>query len=83
VTITQQDDVQAVVGRGLTAGERVVTTGFARLTEGTAVAVSSAEEAGQLPPDGAPRPDGRRGKGGGSGGGGGKRNPGGPPAKSP
>jgi multidrug efflux system membrane fusion protein len=77
VTITQQDDVQAVVGRGLTAGERVVTTGFARLTEGTEVVVSSAEDAGQLPPDGAPRPDGTRGKRG--GGDKGKR----PPAKTP
>ena len=32
--LTQQDDVQAVVATGLQAGERVVTTGFARLTEG-------------------------------------------------
>jgi multidrug efflux system membrane fusion protein len=81
VTITQQDDVQAVVGRGLTAGEHVVTTGFARLTEGTVVTVSSAEGAGQLPPDGAPRPDGTRGKRGGADKG--KRNPGGPPANTP
>jgi multidrug efflux system membrane fusion protein len=61
VTITQQDDVQAVIADGLQAGERVVTTGFARLTEGTKVTVSSAQEAGQI---GAapPRPDGTRGK---------------------
>src|SRR5262249_54924766 len=37
VTLTQQNDVQAVVATGLQAGERVVTTGFARLTEGTQV----------------------------------------------
>ena len=34
VSLTQLDDVQAVVATGLQAGERVVTTGFARLTEG-------------------------------------------------
>jgi multidrug efflux system membrane fusion protein len=61
VTLTQQNDVQAVVATGLQAGERVVTTGFARLTEGTSVAVSSAAEAGQVTPGG-PRPDGTRGK---------------------
>jgi multidrug efflux system membrane fusion protein len=81
VTLTQQDDQQTVVARGLSAGERVVTTGFARLTEGSQVIVSSAEDAGQVTPDAAPRPDGARGKRGGEKG---KRNPsGGPPAKSP
>jgi multidrug efflux system membrane fusion protein len=48
VTITQQDDLQAVIASGLTAGEKVVTTGFARLTEGSPVEVSSAEAAGQV-----------------------------------
>jgi multidrug efflux system membrane fusion protein len=43
VTIGHQDEVQAVVTRGVEAPERVVTTGFARLTEGTRVAVSSSE----------------------------------------
>jgi membrane fusion protein, multidrug efflux system len=64
VTITQQNDVQTVIADGLQAGERVVTTGFARLTEGTKVTVSSAEEAGQI---GAapPRPEGTRGERGG------------------
>jgi multidrug efflux system membrane fusion protein len=82
VTITQQDDVRAVVGSGLQAGERVVTTGFARLTEGTQVTVSSAEDAGQVAPGGQPRPDGTRGKRGGNRG---KTDPsaGGPPAKNP
>ena len=61
VTLTQQNDVQAVVATGLQAGERVVTTGFARLTEGTQVAVSSAEDAGQVTtPAARPRPDGTR-----------------------
>ena len=62
VTLMQQNDVQAVVATGLQAGERVVTTGFARLTEGTQVAVSSAEDAGQVTtPVTRPRPDGTRG----------------------
>ncbi|HEX4828805.1 MAG TPA: efflux RND transporter periplasmic adaptor subunit [Xanthobacteraceae bacterium] len=62
VTLTQQNDVQAVVATGLEAGERVVTTGFARLTEGTQVTVSSAEDAGQVTtPVARPRPDGTRG----------------------
>ena len=61
VTLTQQDDVQSVVGTGLQGGERVVTTGFARLTEGTQVKLSSAEDAGQVSPAARPRPDGTRG----------------------
>ena len=80
VSLTQQDDVQTVIASGLQAGERVVTTGFARLTEGTKVAVSSAEDAGQVTP-GVPGPGATRGKGGEKG----KRNAtmGGPPAKNP
>ena len=62
VTLTQQDDARAVVATGLQAGEQVVTTGFARLTEGTQVAVSDAENAGQIAPAGQSRPDGARGK---------------------
>jgi multidrug efflux system membrane fusion protein len=61
VTLTQQDDVQAVIATGLKTDERVVTTGFARLTDGTQVTASSAEEAGQVSPDGQ-RKDGTRGK---------------------
>ena len=64
ITLAQQDDVRAVVATGLQVGERVVTTGFARLTEGTQVVVSSAEDAGQVTPD-RPRPDGTREKRGG------------------
>jgi multidrug efflux system membrane fusion protein len=61
VTLSQQDDVQSVVNSGLQAGERVVTTGFARLTEGTAVTVSSAEDTGQATPADRPHPEGARG----------------------
>jgi len=61
VTLTQQDDVRAVVATGLQADEQVVTTGFARLTEGAQVTVSNAEDAGQLAPAARTRPDGTRG----------------------
>jgi multidrug efflux system membrane fusion protein len=60
VTLAQQDDVQSVVADGLQPGERVVTTGFARLTEGIAVAVS-ATDAGQATPADRPRPDATQG----------------------
>jgi multidrug efflux system membrane fusion protein len=45
VTVSQQDETQAVIAKGLEADERVVTTGFARLTAGAAVAVTNAESA--------------------------------------
>ncbi len=45
VTVSQQDEVQAVIAKGLESDERVVTTGFARLTAGTEVAVTNAEAA--------------------------------------
>jgi multidrug efflux system membrane fusion protein len=45
VTVAQQDEVQTVIARGLQSAERVVTTGFARLTAGTKVAVTEAEAA--------------------------------------
>ncbi|WP_374445702.1 efflux RND transporter periplasmic adaptor subunit, partial [Stella sp.] len=37
VTVVQQDETQAVIGEGLAAGERVVTSGFTRLTAGSKV----------------------------------------------
>src|SRR3954452_15036342 len=45
VTVSQQDETQAVIAKGLEADERVVTTGFARLTAGAAVAVTNAKSA--------------------------------------
>jgi multidrug efflux system membrane fusion protein len=56
VTIGHQDEVQAVVTQGVEAPERVVTTGFARLTEGTRVAASSGEPGATpaAPPQGPP-----------------------------
>jgi membrane fusion protein, multidrug efflux system len=76
VTLAQQDDVRAVIATGLQVGERAVTTGFSRLTEGTLVSAGSAEDAGQVGPR-PPGPPGKRGEKG-------KRPPGtgGPPGKS-
>jgi multidrug efflux system membrane fusion protein len=51
VTVRQQDDQQAAIASGLMAQERVATTGFARLAEGTRVEVAAAPEAGQTPGD--------------------------------
>jgi multidrug efflux system membrane fusion protein len=50
IAVTQQDDRQAVIASGLTNGEKVVTTGFARLAENTPVTVTNAEDAGQIRP---------------------------------
>ena len=52
VTVSQQDETQAVISAGLETSERVVTTGFARLAAGTKVAVTNAEDipaAGSVP----------------------------------
>lgn len=43
VTVSQQDDLQAVIASGLQAGERVVTSGFAQLTDGKEVVISREE----------------------------------------
>jgi len=54
ITVEKQDEAQTVVSKGLEAAERVVTTGFVRLTDGTRVAIGSgeapaAQPAGQRP----------------------------------
>jgi multidrug efflux system membrane fusion protein len=81
VTVSQQDDTGAVVSSGLKAEERVVTTGFTRLSNGTRVRVQAGE--GQPQPDAAPgetprggeaaAPEGKRKREGGEGEGEGKR----------
>ena len=76
VTVTQQDDTQAVIADGLKADERVVTTGFTRLANGSRVAVVPGGTQTQPPPaaqpekqkrwegkrkrDGVERPDGEK-----------------------
>jgi multidrug efflux system membrane fusion protein len=49
VTVSRQDDVRAVIADGVKAGERLVTSGFARLADKALVEVTSTEEVG-LPP---------------------------------
>jgi multidrug efflux system membrane fusion protein len=45
VTISQQDEKQTVIASGLQTGDRVVTTGFTRLTDGSKIAISSRDGA--------------------------------------
>jgi multidrug efflux system membrane fusion protein len=62
VSVSQQDETQAVIDNGLNVGERVVTTGFARLTNGADVTVTNAEQvpAPSVEPD-QPQSERRRG----------------------
>ena len=43
ITVTQQNETQAVVASGLAPSDRVVTTGFNQLAEGRRITVASAE----------------------------------------
>ncbi len=47
VEVTQQDEERAVIGSGLQAQERVITTSFARLSDGAKVQLPDAGEAGR------------------------------------
>ena len=60
ITVQKQDETQTVVSKGVEPPERVVTTGFARLTDGGKVSVSSV--------DGTPAVPGARTRGGSKGG---------------
>ncbi len=64
VTVTQQNEHEAVIASGLTTSDRVVTTGFANLADGSKVVVG--KDDGAPTADLAPRkrsrnPDGKRG----------------------
>ena len=59
ITVQKQDETQTVVSKGLEPPERVVTTGFVRLTEGSKVAIGST--------DAQPQPAGQRPQGQGGG----------------
>jgi multidrug efflux system membrane fusion protein len=63
VTVSQQDDLRAVIAEGLTGGERVVTSGFARIAEGSDVEVTSTEEIGKPPEVPKVEPQSRRKRG--------------------
>jgi multidrug efflux system membrane fusion protein len=43
VSVTQQDEARAVIGSGLSADERVVTTGFSQLANGSQIIVSTTD----------------------------------------
>jgi multidrug efflux system membrane fusion protein len=45
VSVTQQSDVEAVIGSGLSTDERVVTTGFANLADGARVIIGRDDSA--------------------------------------
>ena len=49
VTVTQQDDSQAVIATGVLPSDSVVVSGFTRLVEGRKVAVASADSAAGVP----------------------------------
>jgi len=59
VTVSQQDDTQAVIASGVQAGDPIVTTGFAQLTDGTSVDVTSGDNSqpSQTPPQRGRRPN--------------------------
>lgn len=57
IVVQRQDETRTVVKSGLTPPEQVVTTGFARLTDGAKVAVSSGDG---TPAPGAAAPRGQR-----------------------
>jgi multidrug efflux system membrane fusion protein len=59
ITVTQQDEKNAVIAKGLGASDRVVTTGFANLADGAKVSVGSGDQT--ITPDLAPRKRERRG----------------------
>jgi membrane fusion protein, multidrug efflux system len=44
VTVAQQDDVQAVIASGVEDGERVITTGFTQLNDGTKITIGVEED---------------------------------------
>jgi multidrug efflux system membrane fusion protein len=63
VTLTLQNETQAVVAKGIEGGEQVVTTGFARLKDGSRVELSEPEEpGGEADKKPAPAVSERRGK---------------------
>ena len=43
IVVQKQDETQAVVKSGIAVGERVVTTGFVRLTDGSKVAIGNSD----------------------------------------
>ncbi len=69
ITLGQQTETQSVISQGLGAGDRIVTTGFARLRDGAQVSIGESIDPKTAPPPGAmskesrPRGEGKRGDG--------------------
>jgi multidrug efflux system membrane fusion protein len=61
IVVEKQDETQTVITSGVTPPERVVTTGFARLTDGAKVTISTGDGAPAAPA--ATRPRGQRATG--------------------
>ena len=53
VTVIQQNETDAVIGKGLSTSDRIVTTGFANLSDGAKVRIGSGDQT--ITPDLAPR----------------------------
>jgi multidrug efflux system membrane fusion protein len=62
IAVAQQDEVQAVISKGVEPPERVVTTGFARLTDGSAVNVATPGETPAARPAGGRERSGQPGR---------------------
>jgi multidrug efflux system membrane fusion protein len=64
VTVTQQNDREAVIASGVAAGDKVVISGFAQLTDGSAITVASPESVpaqnGEAPDEKKKRGEGKR-----------------------
>ena len=60
IVVQKQDELQTVVKSGLAPPERVVTTGFARLTEGSKVSIGSDKGTPATVTSGTPRTRGQR-----------------------
>jgi len=62
IEVEQQNETQTVVKRGLTPPERVVTMGFARLTDGSQVVIGSTSPAADSPSSNVPAQQRRQGR---------------------
>ena len=66
IKVQKQDETQTVVESGVTPNERVITTGFARLTDGAKVSISSGDGTPAVrapgPRQGGPRQSGEGGQ---------------------
>ena len=63
IVVQKQDETQTVVKSGIAVGERVVTTGFVRLTDGSKILIGSASGAPAASPQGARQRGQRSGNG--------------------